>query len=374
MHLEVRADDAAAVPRHHGGGAARVHEGQGALRLDVVGQRLVVVVVDSIARRDLDGAESPHRRRRQQPPQEAQVRHVHVHVDRVGARAVVQHRRRQRVGGVEPHRAAAERVQHKGRRRDGCLRRAPRRLEARRLRVLEEVGQHQQLRPVARHHGRVGAHVRGQVRRGSRAVAVVRHGADLGDDGSRRVSVVVVGREVRQRHVDGAVAAGERVRAAGWVLRAPLLERRDGLGLEGGVARNFGRQRPELGVVRRRVVPGDGRARVVLQVGPDAGEVHHYGDGPAAEERRRADAAALQHRRRVERAGRDDDFAPDSDVEQAVVDQRADLDERGVRKRAVAIHDPDDLVLHEQLVVGARLNVGVVAESGVRPQPGDGVL
>lgn len=75
----------------------------------------------------------------------------------------------------------------------------------------------------------------------------------------------------------------------------------------------------------------------------------------------------------MEDAGRDDDFPRGCYVEELIVNERADLDQRRPVVAAIGVHDTGDLVLDEQIVVRPG-GIEVVAKSGVGAAGRYGVL
>ena len=150
--------------------------------------------------------------------------------------------------------------------------------------------------------GGVGADVGREVGRGG---AVLGHLPDGVGDGAE-----VAGCEVGEGDVDGGVAAGEGVGAGGGVCS----EGGCCGGFEGGVGGHL-RGEGEEYVGGGGVVPGDGGAGVVLEVGTYAGEVEDEGDASAGEEGCGADSTSLEDGGRVEGAGGNYDFGFDGDVE-----------------------------------------------------------
>jgi hypothetical protein len=115
---------------------------------------------------------------------------------------------------------------------------------------------------------------------------------------------------------------------------------------------------------------------VVLEVGADAGEINDDRDPAAGQEGCLADTAALEDGGSVDGAGRDDDLASHRDVEPAIVIQRPDLDlwSGTAQGAAGAVDHADDLVLDEQVIVGPRLDILIVADASMRPGTSDGML
>ena len=112
---------------------------------------------------------------------------------------------------------------------------------------------------------------------------------------------------------------------------------------------------------------------MILKVGTNTREIEDDGNTGGTENRCLSNPASLQDRGRMEDACRDDDLPRSSHVEELIVNERANLDQRRPAVAAVGIHDPDDLVLDEQIVVWPG-GVEVVAKSGVGAAGRNGVL